>query len=739
MRFLLLITFIAVGFGNYSLAATDGAEKNDPENNARPLQCLRLGDNGKTQTLSCTDFDMALKDTWAKGTAITGACLYNNELGGKMQRGNLVVTKIDKVTKKRTIEFKKAVDCDGGWSKVNVFTDSVNFLGPSLASAYEANKKDKNDASEFNAKHSDDFDPIKQTISTCFLLSTNGGAVSSGITCNATDGATNYCPPERKAITKANGFSAAAEKKWKGKWWIIYRSKNFKNASICKGGVEVIDLSKSSEDLLDSDDAIINTVTVTKSGTVHLPSSPVAASNTKLTKNEDTKSVKVDEICTQGADCTPRVVSCKTNGKWRSCLNQCANASTGKSSSCHDVGVSQWNWSNSDYGPGQTGYSAFGLGINHCFRTSETKDVPPFKGRSSTSPRSDKGKWYIVDAYDQNFLTNVWQNPKGTMNRVTASNCEEVKVTGSAAFEGSQQETILTSSSPTNTTLGKSIGSTATDSSILVKVSKGIMIAGGTDANEDGTTDDANAEVLGIGYTADGLGSLESGGLDKLSKRKVAGSIDGQLKLAVNGGAIINGNLEMPDTLASGKIQAGKLGIDGYNSSVAASTGALSLSGPTGVSVNAGSGSLSVAGKISASSTITSNSDARLKKNVIPIRAALEKVLNLRGVTYHYRTEQYPELNFGEERQLGFIAQEVKKQVPEVVSVDERGFLRLAYANLTALLVEAVKEINTKLEVFIVSQNEQQTTTELRLLKLEQENQQMRSQLDSILKQCKDR
>jgi hypothetical protein len=48
-------------------------------------------------------------------------------------------------------------------------------------------------------------------------------------------------------------------------------------------------------------------------------------------------------------------------------------------------------------------------------------------------------------------------------------------------------------------------------------------------------------------------------------------------------------------------------------------------------------------------------------------------------------------------KQIGFIAQEVEKIVPEVVTNDgsRERFLSVAYANLTALLVEAMKELNT--------------------------------------------
>ena len=80
-----------------------------------------------------------------------------------------------------------------------------------------------------------------------------------------------------------------------------------------------------------------------------------------------------------------------------------------------------------------------------------------------------------------------------------------------------------------------------------------------------------------------------------------------------------------------------------------------------------------------------STSDVRLKSNIIPIRDALHKVLSLRGVNYNWKdTGAYD---------MGLIAQEVQKVIPEVVHSDENGILSINYAKLTALLIEAIKEI----------------------------------------------
>jgi hypothetical protein len=93
------------------------------------------------------------------------------------------------------------------------------------------------------------------------------------------------------------------------------------------------------------------------------------------------------------------------------------------------------------------------------------------------------------------------------------------------------------------------------------------------------------------------------------------------------------------------------------------------------------------AGSITATQ-YTSTSDISLKKNVSTIENALKKVLSLRGV-------EYDRIESGE-HQIGVIAQEVEKIIPEVVYGDE--IKSVAYANIVALLIEAIKEQQKEIE-----------------------------------------
>jgi hypothetical protein len=89
---------------------------------------------------------------------------------------------------------------------------------------------------------------------------------------------------------------------------------------------------------------------------------------------------------------------------------------------------------------------------------------------------------------------------------------------------------------------------------------------------------------------------------------------------------------------------------------------------------------------VTAGGDITGLSDAKLKDDVISIENALELVMQLDGKRYT-RNDQ------NGKKELGFIAQEVKKVVPEFVRYDEQTDLHsMDYGKMNALLVNAIKE-----------------------------------------------
>jgi len=96
--------------------------------------------------------------------------------------------------------------------------------------------------------------------------------------------------------------------------------------------------------------------------------------------------------------------------------------------------------------------------------------------------------------------------------------------------------------------------------------------------------------------------------------------------------------------------------------------------------------SLNVEGVLYAND-ISITSDVKLKNNIKPLANCLDNVMNLMGVSYY--------LNGDTKRKIGFIAQNIEKIYPELVFND--GYNKsVAYPNITAVLVEAIKELKNK-------------------------------------------
>jgi hypothetical protein len=105
-------------------------------------------------------------------------------------------------------------------------------------------------------------------------------------------------------------------------------------------------------------------------------------------------------------------------------------------------------------------------------------------------------------------------------------------------------------------------------------------------------------------------------------------------------------------------------------------------------------------GSIRAIGEITSYySDDRLKDKLGNIENALGKVKELSGFFYK-ANETAKELGYTDERKVGVSAQEVQKVLPEVVTsapIDSQ-YMTVHYERLVPLLIEAIKELDAKLE-----------------------------------------
>ncbi len=118
----------------------------------------------------------------------------------------------------------------------------------------------------------------------------------------------------------------------------------------------------------------------------------------------------------------------------------------------------------------------------------------------------------------------------------------------------------------------------------------------------------------------------------------------------------------------------------------------LKLNGNVGIGDTSPSYKLDVAGDIQCVA-LHETSDERLKTNIQNLTAALEKVQQLNGVSFEWnQAAQRKTGATAGERQLGLIAQDVEKVLPELVSTAGDGYKAIDYTKLSAVLIEAVKE-----------------------------------------------
>ena len=118
----------------------------------------------------------------------------------------------------------------------------------------------------------------------------------------------------------------------------------------------------------------------------------------------------------------------------------------------------------------------------------------------------------------------------------------------------------------------------------------------------------------------------------------------------------------------------------------------------------------------------------RFKRNIEKIESedALNMILQLEGVSYDLNFTELWSLNLmgtkdsivddgPQQRQVGFIAQDVEKVLPEIIYTDEVGWKGLHYARLAPILVESLKQLTS--ELLELKETVLQLTTELEKMK----------------------
>jgi hypothetical protein len=111
--------------------------------------------------------------------------------------------------------------------------------------------------------------------------------------------------------------------------------------------------------------------------------------------------------------------------------------------------------------------------------------------------------------------------------------------------------------------------------------------------------------------------------------------------------------------------------------------------GNVGIGTTSPGYKLHVNGDIYSSGDITAFSDIRLKENIVQLSGCLDKIDNIRGVSFN-------RIDTGR-KHIGLIAQEVEMQFPELVATDlNTGYKSVNYGNVVAVLLECIRELKVE-------------------------------------------
>jgi hypothetical protein len=220
---------------------------------------------------------------------------------------------------------------------------------------------------------------------------------------------------------------------------------------------------------------------------------------------------------------------------------------------------------------------------------------------------------------------------------------------------------------------------------------------------------------VGIGTTSPGyaLDVYSSGNpLDAVATQTSAGNIGVIQALAPNmtagGTAFItvgttssaNNWASLGFTYAGNSSASNRLDVEFYGTSPLMS---ILAGGNVGIGTSSPSYTLHVNGSVAGTSAYNNLSDARLKTDISDITNGLGSVQKLKPIHFHWQKPEKRTVGKGmnlpvNEPQIGFLAQDVEKVIPEAVVKDANGLYSMEETKLIPVLVQAVKELETKNE-----------------------------------------
>jgi len=211
-----------------------------------------------------------------------------------------------------------------------------------------------------------------------------------------------------------------------------------------------------------------------------------------------------------------------------------------------------------------------------------------------------------------------------------------------------------------------------------------------------GSTASGNHSVIGGGLTntASGCASFVGGGLSNTSSGTLSFIGGGQSNTVSGFCSFIGGGKSNTVSSVYSGILGGKSNLVCSGASDSFIIGSnLTATVACYTYVN----NLQACGTIRATSDVIAfySSDERLKNNKQPLTGSLEKLNQISG--YGFDWIPMPGIHENEGHDIGVMAQEIEKIAPELVVTRDNGYKAVKYDKITALLIEAVKELSTEL------------------------------------------
>jgi hypothetical protein len=191
------------------------------------------------------------------------------------------------------------------------------------------------------------------------------------------------------------------------------------------------------------------------------------------------------------------------------------------------------------------------------------------------------------------------------------------------------------------------------------------------------------------------LNTRPNSGLSSNSTNQIFVNIDTTTGLVLNNN-IIGLNPIIPNIQTYGKIVIGDITTDVANYSFYTNSNSkfnksvIIGSNATSTSINLNDYILNINGNMGITGNIFNASDSNLKTNIETYPNALNKILKCRGVLYEFK-EDY-------KKNIGVIAQEIEEIIPEIVETTSNGIKNVNYLGFIGIIIEAIKELNNKID-----------------------------------------